>query len=305
MLAAHMDEVGFLIQHIQDNGLLQIVALGSWWPHNLLAQRVRIKTRAAREIPGVIVSTPPHFLDESDRTKVLPIEKLLVDIGASSRRQAEEELGVRTGDPIVPDTPMTLLANGNLLMGKAFDNRAGIAAVIQAFQQLGASSGLPNTLLAVGTVQEEVGCRGAATAAMLARPDVALILEGTPADDAPGKSGVGVQGALGKGPQIRVMDPSALMSPALVDFVREVATEKGIPHQIAVRRGGATDAKSFHVSGIGVPCVVIGVPARYIHSHNAIIDLDDYLTTVALVVEVAKQLDRDSVEKLTEFLPRE
>jgi putative aminopeptidase FrvX len=305
MLTAHMDEVGFLIQNVQENGLLQIVALGSWWTHNLLAHRVRVKTRSGREVGGLIVSTPPHFLEESERSKVLPMDKLLVDIGASSRKQAEEEVGVRAGDAIVPDTPMTPLANGNLLMGKAFDNRAGLAAVIQAFQQLAAGSGLPNTLLAVGTVQEEIGCRGAATAAALARPDVALILEGAPADDSPGKTGVGVQSALGKGPQVRIMDPSAMMSPALVDFVCEVATEKGIPHQIAVRRSGATDARSFHVSGVGVPCVVIGVPARYIHSHNSIINLDDYFATVALVVEVAKQLDRESVSRLTDFVPRQ
>jgi endoglucanase len=302
LITAHMDEVGFMVQQITERGFLQLVPLGGWWTHTLLAQRVRIKTRTRREISGLITSTPVHFLNESDRNKVLPIEQLYVDVGAANRTEVEETLDVRPGDPVVPDTPFASLANPDLLMGKAFDNRAGLAVVIQAFQLLAQGPRLPASLLAVGTVQEEIGCRGALTAAAMARPDVALILEGTPADDLPGSPPGSCQGALGKGPQIRVMDPSAVMSRRLVDFVINVATEKGIPYQIAVRRSGGTDAKSFHTHGIGVPCVVIGVPARYIHSHNAIIDINDYLATLTLVVEAVRHLDAESIAGLVDFL---
>ena len=304
MITAHMDEVGFMVQAITDAGFLQIVPLGGWWTHALLAQRVRVKSRHGREHWGVISSTPPHFLSEAEKSKVLPIEQLFIDLGASSRQQVEEVLGVRPGDPIVPDSACTPLADPDLLCAKAFDNRAGVGVIIQALQQLTAGSyPSPNQLLAVATVQEEVGCRGAETAAALARPDVALVIEGTPADDTPGFPASSRQAVLGKGPQIRVMDPTALMNPRLVDFVRDVATEKNIPHQVAVRRTGGTDARSFTTAGLGVPCVVIGVPARYIHTSNSIIHLDDYLATVALVVEVVNRLDAAATTELTAFLP--
>ncbi|MGI8604029.1 MAG: M42 family metallopeptidase [Verrucomicrobiales bacterium] len=303
MLTAHMDEVGFLVQTITESGFLKIVPLGGWWTQTLLAHRVRVKTHIGREVRGVIASTPPHFLSEADRNKVLTIEQLSIDIGASSRAQAEDEFAVRPGDPIVPDVTMTRLADRHLLMGKAFDNRAGLGVVIQAFRQLAGTEHLPNTVSAVGTVQEEIGCRGAMTAATLARPDVALILEGTPADDTPGCGSDGSQGAIGKGPQIRVMDPSALMNRRLVDFVCDVAAEKSIPFQVAVRRGGGTDARSFQVAHLGAPCVVIGVPARYIHSHNSIIDINDYLATLTLVVEVTRRLDAATAAELVSYLP--
>lgn len=304
MVTAHLDEVGFMVHSITEGGFLTLVPLGGWWTHTLLAQRVRIRTRSGREHLGVITSTPPHFLSESEKNKVLAIEQLYVDVGASSRQHAEETLGLRPGDPVVPDSACTPMSDPDLLCAKAFDNRVGVAVTIAALQQLAAASfPAPGQLLGVATVQEEVGCRGAETAAALARPDVALVIEGTPADDAPGYPASARQAVLGKGPQIRVMDPTALMNPRLVQFVTDVATEKNIPCQLAVRRGGGTDARAFTTSGLGVPCVVIGVPARYIHTHNAIIHLDDYLATVALVVEVVRRLDRAAVDALTRFLP--
>jgi len=303
MITAHLDEVGFMVHSITEAGFLTLVPLGGWWTHTLLAQRVRVRTRTGREHLGLITSTPPHFLSESEKTKVLAMEQLYVDVGASSRRHAEETMGLRPGDVIVPDSACTPLSDPDLLCAKAFDNRVGVAVTIAALQQLAASSyPPPGQLLGVATVQEEIGCRGAETAAVLARPEVALVIEGTPADDTPGHPASARQSVLGKGPQIRVMDPTALMNPRLVQFVTDVATEKNIPYQLAVRRSGGTDARAFTTSGLGVPSVVIGVPARYIHTHNAVIHLDDYLATVALVVEVARRLDASAVQNLTDFL---
>jgi endoglucanase len=303
MVTAHLDEVGFMIHSITEAGFLTLVPLGGWWTHTLLAQRLRVRTRTGREHLGIVTSTPPHFLSETEKTKVLGMEQLYVDVGASSRRHAEETLGIRPGDVAVPDSACTPLSEPDLLCAKAFDNRVGVAVTIAALQQLAAASyPAPGQLLGVATVQEEVGCRGAETAAALARPDVALVIEGTPADDTPGYPASVRQAVLGKGPQIRVMDPTALMNPRLVQFVSEVATEKNIPYQLAVRRTGGTDARAFTTAGLGVPSVVIGVPARYIHTHNSVIHLDDYLATVALVVEVVRRLDAATVEGLTDFL---
>ena len=147
-----------------------------------------------------------------------------------------------------------------------------------------------------------MGRRGARTAANALRPDVAIILEGPPADDTPGFFRAESQGCLGGGVQIRMFDPSAIGNPRLARLAINTAREQGIPHQITVRRSGGTDAGSFHVSNEGVPCVVLGTPARYIHSHNAIIDLNDYLAMTALTVALARRLDEETVAGLTEYL---
>jgi endoglucanase len=186
-------------------------------------------------------------------------------------------------------------------MAKAFDNRVGMAGAIQAGQIL-AQSAHPNRLILCGTVQEEVGLRGAKTAANFAKPDVAIILEGPPADDTPGLARGDCQGRLGGGVQIRLFDPSAITNPRLARLAIETALEEGISYQVTVRRSGGTDAGSFHVANEGIPSIVLGVPARYIHSHNAIIDLNDYLHMVALTIALVRRLDGETVEGLVTYL---
>lgn len=302
LLGCHMDEVGFMVQSITSAGFLQIVPLGGWWNHTLLAQRVRLRRRDGTEILGVISSTPPHLLPESQRNAVLGIEQIFVDVGAADAADAKERLGIRLGDTLVPDADFRPFNSDRLYVSKAFDNRAGCAACVQAAGEL-AASGAPNTLLAVATVQEEMGLRGAKTAAALARPDVAIILEGPPADDTPGASRGELQGRLGGGVQIRLFDPSAIMSRRLADLAISVAEAEGIPHQVTVRRSGGTDAGSMHLANTGIPCVVLGVPARYIHTHNAILDIADYEALVRLAVALAGALDKTRVDALRRFLP--
>jgi putative aminopeptidase FrvX len=306
MVTAHMDEVGFAIQAITDTGFLQIVPLGGWWTHSLLSQRLRFKNRLGVEYVGIVTSTPPHFLAESERSKVLAIEQLYVDIGATSRDEVLTDFGLRLGDPGVPEAVFQAHGRSGAYAAKAFDNRAGCAVAIQATQAVQRDAVRSCHIHTVLTVQEEVGCRGSVTAAGLAQPDVALVIEGTPADDTPGIPGSSArQGALGRGVQIRLLDPTALMSRRLVDTLVGIAEEMGLPYQLAVRRTGGTDAKSLHVSGLGVPCVVLGVPARYIHSHQSVIQLSDYLVTVELVTAALRRFDTASVASLTDFLPEE
>ncbi len=297
MLTAHLDEVGFAVQHITSKGYLKIVALGGWWTHNLLAQRVQVINVRGQAVLGIIASTPPHFLSEGQRDKVLPLESLFVDIGASSAQQAMEEFGIALGDPIVPVSEFTHLANPDLVVCKAFDNRIGCAVMIETMLRLQKVK-LSCALTAVGTVQEEVGCRGAVTAAASVKPDLALILEGTPADDTPGMNSEESQGSVGRGPQIRLLDPTALMNRPLAAFLQKIAQQVNVPVQLAVRRSGGTDAKSIHLAGEGVPCVVIGVPARYIHSHNSIVSLTDYGHTIQLMVAAISALDAKTVASI-------
>jgi len=231
----------------------------------------------------------------------VPVEAMFIDVGAGSRKELVQEFGVSIGDPIAPWSPFTPLSKPNHYMAKAFDNRVGMACVIQAALEL-ADSDHPNELVFAGSVQEEVGLRGAKTLANFVKPDVAIVLEGPPADDTPGFSHSESQGRLGGGVQIRLFDPTAIANPRLAELVIETARRANIPHQVTVRRGGGTDAGSFHLANHGIPSIVLGTPARYIHSHNAIIDLDDYLAMVALTIALAETLDETAVEGLTRFL---
>lgn len=300
LVAGHFDEVGFAVQNITPKGFLKLVALGGWWTHTLVAQRLRILTRGGREILGVVGSTPPHFLGESAKDKVLPLDQLYVDIGARSRGEVEE-WGVALGDAVAPDSTFTPLTGDGVFVAKAFDNRCGVAAAIQTMRELTGET-LPCQLIAAGSAQEELGCRGAVTLGSLTTPDVALVMEGTPADDTPGMPSADSQGAVGEGVQIRLLDPSAVMNRRLVELVIDTARREGIPHQVAVRRSGGTDAKSLQFAQNGVPCVVLGTPARYIHSHNSIIQIRDYLAAVRLTMAVVRRLDATTVAGLTDWL---
>jgi putative aminopeptidase FrvX len=289
MLAAHMDEVGLMVQTITGDGLIKFLALGGWWAHTLLAQRVRIRTRDGGEIVGVIGAKPPHFLSDSERDKLMKIEDMFIDVGA---RNAEEvrSFGIRLGDAVVPYSPFVPMHNPDLLLSKAFDDRSGLAVMIHAMQEL-ENVPHPNTVFAAGTVQEEMGTRGARTAAFHINPDVAIVLEGAPADDMPGMSREEQQCIIGSGVQIRIMDSSAILNRKFIDFVLDTAEKNDIRCQVAVRRKGGTDAAPIHVHGSGVPTVVLAVPARYVHTHNTIIDISDYLNALKLVLKLIETID--------------
>jgi putative aminopeptidase FrvX len=295
VLDAHLDEVAFLVQRIGDDGRLGFVPLGGWWGHVLLGQRVDVLAGAV-SIPGVIGSKPPHFLSPAEREKVLDLDAMYIDVGAASRKETED-LGIRIGDAAVPHAEFIPFA-GDVLSSKAFDNRAGVGLLVETMLGLEGKKH-PNTVVGVGAVQEEVGCRGAETSSELSRPDVAIVLEGTPADDLPGFTDR--QAVLGNGPQIRFSDPTALSNRRLVRFVEDVASTLKVPVQMAVRKSGGTDAKSIHVHGRGVPTVVIGVPARYIHTHVSLIHLQDYLAAKRLVLETVMRLDAKAVASITDF----
>ncbi|MEG0143266.1 MAG: M42 family metallopeptidase [Akkermansia sp.] len=301
MLAAHSDEIGFMVQQITADGFLKIVAIGGWWTHTLLSQRVTVKTRTGNKIQGVIGSNPPHLLAESQKKSLMPIDALYIDVGASSKAQAEDEFGIHLGDPIAPCSDFQHLANANRVMGKAFDNRAGLAAMVAATRII-TQGAHPNILITTATVQEEVGLRGAKTITNLVQPDCAIILEGPPADDTPGFPLSDSQGSLGHGVQVRLFDPTAITNPALAKLTEDIAIQAQIPFQLTVRRSGGTDAGALHLSGHGIPCIVLGIPTRYIHAHNGILDLNDYQAAIALTVELVRHLDAQTVASLTKYI---
>lgn len=301
MLTAHMDEVGFMVQSITRQGLLRFVTLGSWSAQTLLAQRVRVRTRTGAEIVGVIGAKPPHLLSSNERDKLPNVEEMFIDVGARDREDVQDRFQIAIGDPVVPDSPFTQMFDPDVLLAKGFDNRVGLALVLQAVEEL-RQVDHANTVYAVGTVQEEVGTRGAQTAVFETNPEVAVVLEGAPADDFPSVSEDERQGVLGRGAQVRIMDPSAMMNKKFTQFVLDLATALEVPCQPSVRRSGGTDARVIHLHAAGVPTVVLAVPARYIHTHNSMINLADYENTLELVVELLKRLNAEAVASFTRFL---
>lgn len=295
MLAGHMDEIGFMITEIGDEGFLRFQTLGGWWEHVMPAQRVLIRTRRG-DVPGVIGAKPPHVLSQEERGKLLKRQDMYIDVGARSRAEAEG-LGIRPGDPAVPWAPVTPLANPRLLMGKAWDDRVGCALAVDALHAL-AEAGHPNTVFAVGTVQEEVGLRGAATSTYTVEPDVGLVLEVAIASDTPGFEQHRPKVRLGGGPAVILYDSSMIPHARLRDLVLDVAVEEGIPYQFEAMSAGGTDGGRMHVFGRGVPTLAIGVPTRYIHTHAGIVDLDDYAHALRLVTAVVRRLDAAALERI-------
>jgi len=295
LLDSHVDEVGFLVRRVTPAGLVQFLPLGNWWPHALLAQRVRIRT-AGGLVRGVIGSRPPHTLRPAERERVLDFPELFIDVGAESQEQAEHEFGVRPGCPVVPDSPFTRLAHPRRVAAKAFDNRVGVALATEVLERLGDH---PSTVIAAGCVQEEVGMRGARTLADCVEPDLALVLEGPYADDAPPAERSAMQCRVGAGVHVRLYDPTLIPNPRLCEHVIETARAHGIPHQLAVWAAGGTDGAAIHQARGGVPTLVLGVPVRYIHSHGSILDLDDYRAALELLLHLIPTLDRRTVAGIT------
>jgi len=206
-------------------------------------------------------------------------------------------MGVRIGDPVIPVSEFTVMAGPGFYLSKAFDNRVGCALALQAAERL-ASEGHPNVAYAVGTVQEEVGTRGAKTSAFAINPDVGIVLEVDIAGDVPGIKPEESAVKLGKGPTLLAYDARMIPNLKLRDLVIGTAEELGIPLQFSAMPGGATDGAQIHLHNEGVPTVVIGVPTRHIHSHNTILCREDYDQALDLVVAVVRKLDAETVAGL-------
>jgi putative aminopeptidase FrvX len=295
MVAGHLDEVAFMVTMITDKGFLRFQPLGGWWEQVMLAQRVTVLTRKG-SIEGVIGSTPPHILSPEARKKPVDKKNMFIDIGASSKEEAEE-FGVRPGDTVIPICPFTVMKNPKLMMAKAWDNRIGCAIAIEVLKQLKAEQH-PNIVYGVGTVQEEVGLRGAQTSVNTVAPDISFAVDVGIAGDTPGIKKEEAQSKLGDGPQLLLYDASMIPHRGLRDFVIDTAEEQNIPFQYDSMAGGGTDAGRMHLHNKGVPSLVVGVATRYIHSHAAILHRDDFDNAVKLLVAVIKRLDQKKLEEI-------
>lgn len=262
----------------------------------MLAQRVTIATRKG-DITGVIGSKPPHILPAEARKKPVDIKDMFIDIGASSKDEAAE-WGVRPGDMVVPYFEFTVMNNEKMLLAKAWDNRIGCAIAIDVMKYV-QDKQHANIVYGVGTVQEEVGLRGAKTSAHVIEPDIAFGVDVGIAGDTPGVTEKEAMGKMGKGPQIILYDASMVSHKGLRDFVTDVADELNIPYQFDAMAGGGTDSGEIHMTASGVPTLSVTIATRYIHSHAAMLHRDDYENAVKLLGEVILRLDRDKVNDIT------
>lgn len=297
MLDGHTDEVGFMVQCILPNGLLQFIPLGGWVDTNVPAHRVRVRNRDGEYHVGIVTSKPPHFMNAAERGKTPTMEDMYIDLGATSYDEVVEEFGIEPGAPMVPHAEFLYNERNRVMSGKAFDNRLGCAAVVDVLKEVSKEGGLKVNLVGALASQEEIGTRGSTVTSRRVKPHVAIVFEGTPADDVYLDS-YRSQGAIGKGVQIRHRDSSMISNPRFTKLVRDTAKEMDIPYQDAVRTAGGTNGGKIHLANYGVPTVVLGVPVRYAHTHYGYSSLEDYKNTVRLAVEVIKRLDWDIIRGL-------
>ena len=295
MLASHMDEIGFLVKYITKDGFLRFTCLGGWWEQVMLSQRV-IVHGSKGDLVGVIGSKPPHILPAEERNKVVQKKDMYIDIVANSAEEVRE-LGVFEGCAVTPDVKMAAMGDGKTLVGKAWDTRIGCAVMADVLDNV-LADGSPNTVYGVATVQEEVGLRGAQTSANLLAPDVAFVLVPCVAGGTPGVADDVAPAVIGKGIAITVFDASMIPNTALRDFAFATAKELNIPTLISISEGGGTDGGRIHLSGSGVLTLTFSVPTRYIHSHQSVIHIDDYLNAVKLITAMVEKLDKAKYQEL-------
>jgi len=302
LLAAHQDEIGFIVSEILSTGFIRIHNLGGWNPVTLPSSPVEITNWQGSKIPGIIGNISPHFLKDR-KSNVPEIPDLFIDIGAASRLEVIENFGIRIGDAVTPVTSYSYNEVSRCMMSKAFDDRIGTAALVELGLRLSGKKGRENTMILAATVQEEVGTRGAAVLANYIDADIAIIIEGAPADDLPGGPAY-PQTCVRGGAHVRIFDPTMIADRGLLNYIREIACEQGLLIQETVRKGGGTDGKELHLAGRGIPSIVTGVPVRYAHSHNCLISIDDFFQLVDLLEAICMGFNRkirDRISKIVQY----
>jgi endoglucanase len=286
MIAAHMDEIGFLVRHVGKEGFLRLQPVGGFDPKTLVAQRVQVHT-ASGSLRGVLMPSggkPPHLMTPDEHPKPPKVEDFFVDVGLAGEHALEK---VEVGDFVTLDR--TAERVGHTIIGKCMDDRAGVFVMIEALRAVRQHD---VEIVAVSTVQEEVGLRGATTAAFGVEPDIGIALDGTLAMDIPGVDEHDKITHLGKGVGIKVMDSSSISDPRLVRHFREIARRDDIPFQMEVLPRGGTDAGAMQRTRGGIPAITLSVPMRYVHTPNEMVSETDIEAAVTLLARYIEEAHR-------------
>ncbi len=285
MLASHMDEVGLMVRYIDKKGFIKFSKIGGINDQTLLNQNVFIYT-ANRKIPGVIGSKPPHLKKPEERKKVVHHDDMFIDIGVHNREEAEKLVSI--GDPVTIKQDFSQLQN-SIFTGKSLDNRVGCCIVVEVLKRIESDA----TIYGVGTVQEEVGLKGAKTSAFRLNPDMAIALDVAIAGDHPGIKEGEAPAVAGKGPVIVLADASGngiITHPQVKKLLISTAKTEEIPYQLVVSEGGTTDATAIHLTREGIPSGVLSPAVRYMHSPVEVVNLEDIENTVKLIIAALKKV---------------
>ncbi|HEX55036.1 MAG: M42 family peptidase [Candidatus Altiarchaeales archaeon] len=290
MLAAHMDEIGFMVKFINEKGFINFIKIGGIDDRLLINQRVVIRSKSGK-IPGVIGSKPPHLQKEEEKKKIIRHDELFIDIGARNKKDAEKI--VEVGDPIVFEPNFQKL-NDKIFYGKAIDDRLGCYVLLRVMERI--PSDIPIKIFAVGTTQEEVGLKGARVAAFRINPDCAFAIDTTIAGDTPMIKETESRLKIGNGPAITITEASGrgvVTHPKLREFMIRTAKRYKIPYQVDVLEGGMTDGAIIYLTREGVPTGVISIPCRYIHSPTGIFSIDDVNNAIKLLEKTIMDLNME------------
>lgn len=295
MLDSHLDAVGLIVQAVKPNGTIKFVPLGGWVPANLTAEKMRIRNQDGQWITGLVATKPPHFMTEAEKKQPIDIANLVIDVGTTSAEETKEVLKIDTGCPIAPDTEWEYFKTQDVMMGKAFDNRIGTACLMAAMSDL-AEANLDVYLVGGIASQEEVGCRGAKVTIKKIHPDIAICLEGCPADDTFTPEWL-IQTGLKRGPMLRDMDTSFIANPHFQQLAVDQAKQNQIPYTRAVRTGGGIDGSEL-LEYQGAPTICIGIPVRYEHTNYGLVAYSDFENTVKLLKSIILALNDEVIDAL-------
>lgn len=293
MVAAHLDQIGFLISDIDDKGFAYIKPIGGWWAAQLMTQEVCVTTEGGKEYQGVIGHKPSKDLSQKNK---IEWDDLFIDFGVKDKEELLNA-GVQIGDPVTPSSTYKPLVNPKFVATKAWDNRVGCSIISELLKNIQGIE-LSCDLYLVATVQEEVGLRGAKTAAQKINPDVCISIDIGGYGDTPGCKAYESTLKLGEGPSIAILDATALGNKKLISLVKTVAKQNNIPYQTDIMLGGGTDTGEMHKAHDGAVPLSISIPTRYGHAHNSIINLDDMENAVRLFTYLLKELSPEKVQTL-------
>lgn len=292
MVAAHMDEVGFMVEEIDENGFLKVRPIGSWWSHLILGQWYTVVTKDNRQYPALMGSMATHGLPAEIKNKTVKMEDAYLDLGAGSQEEVRS-LGVAVGDMVSPWTHFEVMQNPKYVSCKAFDDRIGNYIMLEAAKELRGETHTP--LYLANTVQEEPGLRGARTAVEWVHPDIAFAIDTTLAGDTPANHNIC---ALGKGVVLSMIDSNSIAPRKLVKYVEGICKKHHIDYQYAVFNKGGTDSGNIHKAFDGVLNMTLSIPIRYMHTNHSMIHTDDVEACIRLVCEIAKDMDTEVFESL-------
>lgn len=296
-IVGHMDEVGFMVKHISEQGYIWFDTIGSWWNQSMLNHRVTVRTRKGEKIPGLIGSVAPHALSDKQKQQPMAHEEMFIDIGASSREEVAAR-GIEIGDFINPEANFARWGEDKIT-AKALDNRAGCALMAELLQ---AVNNPDITLYGIATVEEEVGLRGAQTSAEHVKPDVVIVLDTAVAGDIPGIDPIKFPLKLGCGPAVMLFDKRYFPNQKLVAALKQSSESTGAPLQMCTMKTGATDGGRFNVMGGGRPVVSLCLPTRYLHANSSMISAQDYEAAFRVIKHLLMNMNATFIDELNNYL---